>query len=234
MDDNFTGTSLISPGCRQTLFAEDIDETSRDLPHGLERRRPHPVEPHAAEGRQLGVACSSACTTELKGDAWLIGRVTGREFAKRGPIRRRLARRFRANTGSRGATRPPGDRSRSARQDRLGPLRHRRRSDRRGAVGAGLRTPISRVCAPSRCPTSSHGKHGDRSRAGAGDPEPGAQDQAPVAGGRRRLERRFPARRPRRQRSSLAILPAVDGAKGAPSVFDSSDKDAGVPARSDP
>jgi riboflavin biosynthesis pyrimidine reductase len=31
---------------------------------------------------------------------------------------------------------------------------------------------------------------------------------------------------------SLAILPAVDGAKGAPSVFDSSDKDAGVPARS--
>ena len=29
---------------------------------------------------------------------------------------------------------------------------------------------------------------------------------------------------------SLAILPAVDGAKGAPSVFDSSDKDAGVPA----
>ena len=29
---------------------------------------------------------------------------------------------------------------------------------------------------------------------------------------------------------SLAILPAVDGARGAPSVFDSSDKDAGVPA----
>jgi riboflavin biosynthesis pyrimidine reductase len=29
---------------------------------------------------------------------------------------------------------------------------------------------------------------------------------------------------------SVAILPAVDGAKGAPSVFDSSDKDAGVPA----
>ena len=29
---------------------------------------------------------------------------------------------------------------------------------------------------------------------------------------------------------SLAILPAVDGAKGAPSVFDSSDNDAGVPA----
>ncbi|HEV3493285.1 MAG TPA: dihydrofolate reductase family protein, partial [Reyranella sp.] len=29
---------------------------------------------------------------------------------------------------------------------------------------------------------------------------------------------------------SLAILPAVDGARGAPSVFDSSDEDAGVPA----
>jgi riboflavin biosynthesis pyrimidine reductase len=29
---------------------------------------------------------------------------------------------------------------------------------------------------------------------------------------------------------SLAILPAVDGSKGAPSVFDSSEKDAGVPA----
>ena len=29
---------------------------------------------------------------------------------------------------------------------------------------------------------------------------------------------------------SLAILPAVDGAKGAPSVFDSSEQDAGVPA----
>ena len=29
---------------------------------------------------------------------------------------------------------------------------------------------------------------------------------------------------------SLAILPAVDGSKGAPSVFDSSDKDGGVPA----
>src|SRR5216684_2401740 len=30
---------------------------------------------------------------------------------------------------------------------------------------------------------------------------------------------------------SLAILPAVDGAKGAPSVFDSSDEDAGTPAQ---
>lgn len=29
---------------------------------------------------------------------------------------------------------------------------------------------------------------------------------------------------------SLAIVPTVDGARGAPSVFDSSDKDAGVPA----
>ena len=29
---------------------------------------------------------------------------------------------------------------------------------------------------------------------------------------------------------SLAICPAVDGAKGAPSVFDSSDKNAGAPA----
>ena len=29
---------------------------------------------------------------------------------------------------------------------------------------------------------------------------------------------------------SLAICPAVDGAKGAPSIFDSSDRDAGVPA----
>ena len=29
---------------------------------------------------------------------------------------------------------------------------------------------------------------------------------------------------------SVAICPAVDGAKGAPSIFDSSDKDAGVPA----
>jgi riboflavin biosynthesis pyrimidine reductase len=32
---------------------------------------------------------------------------------------------------------------------------------------------------------------------------------------------------------SLAILPAVDGAKGAPSVFDSSDEEAGMPARVD-
>ena len=29
---------------------------------------------------------------------------------------------------------------------------------------------------------------------------------------------------------SLAICPAVDGAKGAPSIFDSSDKDAGIAA----
>ena len=29
---------------------------------------------------------------------------------------------------------------------------------------------------------------------------------------------------------SLAICPAIDGAKGAPSIFDSSDRDAGVPA----
>jgi riboflavin biosynthesis pyrimidine reductase len=29
---------------------------------------------------------------------------------------------------------------------------------------------------------------------------------------------------------SLAICPAVDGAKGAPSIFDSSDRDAGVSA----
>ena len=32
---------------------------------------------------------------------------------------------------------------------------------------------------------------------------------------------------------SLAILPAVDGAKGAPSVFDSSEKEAGMPAAVD-
>jgi riboflavin biosynthesis pyrimidine reductase len=29
---------------------------------------------------------------------------------------------------------------------------------------------------------------------------------------------------------SLAICPAVDGAKGAPSIFDSSDEDAGIAA----
>ena len=69
-------------GLRQPPFIEDGDETSRDLPHGLERRRPHPVEPHAAEGNALG-GLFERLHDELEGDAWLIGRVTGREFAKR-------------------------------------------------------------------------------------------------------------------------------------------------------
>ena len=44
---------------------------------------------------------------ELSGGAWLIGRVTGSEYAKAGVLSRTPARRIRANTGSPGATRPP-------------------------------------------------------------------------------------------------------------------------------
>ena len=49
------------------------------------------VEPHAAEGRQLWRACSERLHDELKGDSWLIGRVTGREPPRRSLLRRRRA-----------------------------------------------------------------------------------------------------------------------------------------------
>ena len=79
---------------------------------------------------------------ELKGDAWLIGRVTGREFAKRKSYPATAGQAFAARTLVRPARGGRlGDRSRPARQDRLGTLRHRRRSDRRGADGAGLGRP---------------------------------------------------------------------------------------------
>jgi riboflavin biosynthesis pyrimidine reductase len=44
---------------------------------------------------------------KLAGDAWLIGRVTGQEFAKGNHIRRRSRTRFRGSPGSRDATQRP-------------------------------------------------------------------------------------------------------------------------------
>ena len=44
---------------------------------------------------------------ELAGDAWLVGRVTGQEFAKGKPYPASTKERFRASPGSRGATPRP-------------------------------------------------------------------------------------------------------------------------------
>ena len=58
-------------------------ETTSDLPHGLQRgwsNAPQPLAPQGAAGELF-----ERVHDELAGDAWLVGRVTGQEFAKGKP-----------------------------------------------------------------------------------------------------------------------------------------------------
>jgi len=80
----------------------------------------------------------------LGGDAWLVGRVTGQEYAK--------AKAYPDHTGhtyprepwfARRDAEAYGCRARHARQDRLGALRRRRPFDRSRADGTGLGRPPS-------------------------------------------------------------------------------------------
>ena len=145
---------------------------------------------------------------ELKGDAWLIGRVTGREFAKREsypatagqsfPREHWFARREAAAWGIVVLTEQVSD-------AHLAGLRSEQISyifAGKHEIDLGLALEIlNRELGIKRLLLEGGGgSNGAFLRAGLVD------------------------------EISLAILPADDGARGAPSVFDSSDKDAGVPA----
>ena len=156
---------------------------------------------------------------QLGGGSWLIGRVTGSEYAKAASY----PRSHRPDLSAGALVRPARchrlrHRARCAGQDRLGTVRHRRRPDRRGADGAGLRRasggppPRWRLLLLRRRARA-------RSGIGTGDPEPRAGPRTPVARrwrvvagshhvGRARF---FRARRPPRRttlRSPAAITQA--------------------------
>src|SRR6266481_8146168 len=57
------------------------DEALCDLPHELERRRTHPRQPLAAERKPMA-GLFERLHEGLGGGSWLIGRVTGSEYAK--------------------------------------------------------------------------------------------------------------------------------------------------------
>jgi hypothetical protein len=156
---------------------------------------------------------------QLGGGSRLIGRVTGSEYPI--PTPTAPTRPIRGNPGSR-STMPLPTASRSMRGARSpGAVRHRRRPDRRGADRAGLRQDgVSYIFAgeqeldPGLALEIRNRELGiERLLLEGGGGSNGSFLRAGLI-----------------DEISLAICPAVDGAKGAPSVFDSSDKDAGIPA----
>jgi riboflavin biosynthesis pyrimidine reductase len=166
---------------------------------------------------------------ELKGDAWLIGRVTGREFAKRD--------------------------SYSARAGQVFPREHwfaRREAaawgialDRRGKIAWGRSDiggdPIVVVLTDQVSDAHLAGLRSEQvSYIFAGTHDIDLRLALEILNRELGIKRLLLEggggsngsflRAGLVDEISLAILPAVDGARGAPSVFDSSDKDAGVPA----
>src|SRR5258707_8922036 len=135
---------------------------------------------------------------ELGGGSWLIGRVTGSEYAK--------AQAYPSHTDQT-YPREPWFARRDAKaygialdagQDRLGAVRYWRRPGRRGADRAGLRR-ASGGAAPGRRLLHFRRRAGARSRVGAGDFEPRAGDRTPAARRWRRLERGLSTGRPDRR-----------------------------------
>ena len=83
----------------------------------------------------------------LGGDAWLVGRITGQEYAKLTPIpstRTSAIRGTLVHPARRGRV---WRRARRARQDRLGAHRYRRRSDCGRVDRTGLRRPCGGITA---------------------------------------------------------------------------------------
>ena len=131
---------------------------------------------------------------ELAGDAWLVGRVTGQEFAKGKPYPAVDERDLSARALVR-ATRREGlwRRARRSRQDRLGPFGHRWRSDRRRPVRGGFGCASGRAARRGRVLHLCR-KVGTRSRPRAGHPQSRTRREAAAAGGRRRCQRCLSAR----------------------------------------
>ena len=159
---------------------------------------------------------------QLGGGSWLIGRVTGSEYAKA----RCLPRSHRPDLSARTLVRPARcgrlrHRARRAGQDRLGTVRYRRRPDRRGADRTGLRR-ASGGAAPDGV-----------SYIFAGERELDLGLALEILNRELGIERLLLEggggsngsflRAGLIDEISLAICPAVDGAKGAPSIFDSRD-----------
>src|SRR6516162_7415584 len=115
---------------------------------------------------------------QLGNGSWLIGRVTGSEYAKADAYPDHPSEVF---------PREPWF-VRRARQDRLGSRRYRRRPDRRDPDEAGLRR-ASGGAAPRRRLLHLRRRTRARSGAGTGDPEPRAGDRALAARRRRQVER---------------------------------------------
>jgi len=66
-----------------SISNENLHETARHLPHGLQCGWSDPPQPVAPQG--IGRDLFERVHEELAGDAWLVGRVTGQEFAKGKP-----------------------------------------------------------------------------------------------------------------------------------------------------
>jgi RibD C-terminal domain len=199
-----------------------------DLPHECERRRAHSRQPVAARGEPHGGAVRASARSARR--RLLADRSCDRQRIRQGPV---LPRSHRPDLSPGTLVRPARcrrlrDRARCAGQDRLGTLRHRRRSDRRGADRTGLRR-ASGGAAPGWRLLHLRRRGGARSRVGAGDPQRELGIERLLLEGGGGSNGAF-LRAGLIDEISLAICPAIDGSKGAPSIFDSSDKDAGVAA----
>jgi len=163
----------------------------------------------------------------IGGDAWLVGRVTGQEYPRLDAYPDYTDRSYTREPCSRAATRRlmASSSTRTARS--LGTRRYRRGSDRRRADGTGL------GCSPSRATQGWRFLHlRRRVPTGSGSrprhPEPRLGINACCS--KATAMRAGPFFAGLADEISLAIFPAVDGTKGAPSVFDSSNDETGAGA----
>ncbi|MGH7113184.1 MAG: hypothetical protein ACREE9_01670, partial [Stellaceae bacterium] len=171
---------------------------------------------------------------ELGGGSWLIGRVTRSEYAKAASYPDRTAQTY---------PREPWFARRDAAAYGVA-------LDARGKIAWGrseiggdpIVVVLTQRVADAHLAGLRQGRRllhlrrraGARSGVGAGDPEPRAGARTPAARRWRRLALGSIGgaflRAGLIDEISLAICPAIDGAKGAPSIFDSSDQDAGIAA----
>ena len=162
---------------------------------------------------------------ELAGDAWLVGRVTGQEFAKGKPYPASTKETF---------PREPWFARRDAKAYGVVLDAHGKIGWGRSDIGGD---PIVVVLSETVSDAHLAGLRGEgvsyifagKSEldlaAHAGHPQSRTRREAAAAGRRRRSQRSFSARGIVDE-LNLILCPAVDGAKGAPSVFDSTDAEA--------
>src|SRR5437879_6900931 len=205
-----------------------VNEALCDLSYERERRRPHSRQPvRPAENRMAGLF--ERLHDELGGGSWLIGRVTGSEYAK--------AKTYPDHTDQT-YPREPWFAGRAAAAWGIA-------LDARGKIAWGRSEiggdPIVAVLTERVSDAHLAGLRQDGvSYIFAGAQELDLGLALEILNRELGLERLLLEggggsngallRTGLSDESSLAICPAIDGAKGAPSIFDSSDKDAGVAA----